>query len=223
MNKNYSSYNSNISGWRCENCGSINRSDAKFCRDCGAPKPVNSTPHVSDPQDKPYIAEMPQKKTSPAIMIAIAVVITLILALATFFVVKMIVEKKAQGDPAPSQEQSQSIDNDADLEDDYDSNDDQGAVAGEDEDPYYKVGDSYYVQDVIMVRYGPGKQYDQMLRDELASDEYAASVDYKDDPEPASLKKGSKIVCRGMSEDGKWMALTEGWVCVYDNGEWLVR
>lgn len=87
----------------------------------------------------------------------------------------------------------------------------------QDEDSYYVEGGIYYVQDVIKVREGPGKNYRQLQRSELTSEDYAISEDYPD----ALLKKGSQVTCLGMS--GDWMMISSGWICVYDEGEYLVK
>lgn len=99
---------------------------------------------------------------------------------------------------------------DEDYQDEYSENSENG-------DSEYIVGESYKVQDVLRVREGPGKNYRQLSRSELTSEDYAKSEDYPD----ALLKKGSTITCQEMS--GNWMRISSGWVCVMDGGERLVE
>lgn len=81
----------------------------------------------------------------------------------------------------------------------------------------YKVGSIYTVQDVLRVRENPDINARHIKRDELASEDYANSVDYPD----ALLQKGTLVECMEMS--GNWMRIASGWICVNDGKEVLVK
>ena len=82
------------------------------------------------------------------------------------------------------------------------------------------IGNTYQIQTNLRVREGPGKEYRILNRDELIGDDYANSVDSKTTTD-ALMEKGKYVTCLGM--EGDWMRIESGWICVYDEGEDLVR
>ena len=87
-------------------------------------------------------------------------------------------------------------------------------------DSYYVIGNTYQIQTNLRVREGPGKEYRILNRDELTGDDFANSVDSKTTTD-ALMEKGKYVKCLGM--EGDWMRIESGWICVYDEGEVLVR
>ena len=110
------------------------------------------------------------------------------------------------------------------TEDEY-YEDDEGAgdnidVDEESSDGYFVTGNTYYVQTNLRVREGPGKEYRILTRDELTPEDYAISVDSETTTD-ALIEKGKMVTCQGMSDN--WMKISSGWICVYDEGEELVK
>ena len=110
-----------------------------------------------------------------------------------------------------------------DENDDVDEND--GDYSNEDypnngNDSYYVIGSSYQIQTNLRVREGPGKEYRILNRDELSPNDYENSVDSKTTTD-ALMEEGKTVICLGM--EGDWMRIESGWICVYDEGEILVR
>ena len=87
-------------------------------------------------------------------------------------------------------------------------------------DSYYVIGSSYQIQTNLRVREGPGKEYRILNRDELSPNDYENSVDSKTTTD-ALMEEGKTVICLGM--EGDWMRIESGWICVYDEGEILVR
>ena len=112
-----------------------------------------------------------------------------------------------------------------DENDDVDMNDDDYSYSDEDypnngNDSYYVIGNSYQIQTNLRVREGPGKEYRILNRDELSPEDYENSVDSKTTTD-ALMEEGKTVLCLGM--EGDWMRIESGWICVYDEGEVLVR
>ena len=89
----------------------------------------------------------------------------------------------------------------------------------EEEDAYFKVGKAYkvVVHEGVRVRKGPSKDYEQVKRKNLSSEYYDQSL--KGDL--ACLKQGATVYC--ISMEGDWMEISDGWVCVRDGGEDLIK
>lgn len=208
-------YNMEAPEWRCENCGRFNHREAKFCRSCGAHGPVMtaSTPATNNF----YVAEMPQKKSSAGKWIAIVASIVIVVAAITFVVIKFVLSEDDQSSTVTTNNQSEAP---ADTTDSYTESGDEVILNQEQDDyasqettpnSYYTIGGTYYVQpeDGVNVRVGPGTNYDVVINQKTGK--------------KVALRKGTAVECEGMSDDGNWMMISSGWICVWDGNETLVR
>ena len=85
-----------------------------------------------------------------------------------------------------------------------------------------QAADSSYTvvtKDGVIVREGPGREYDALKRDEL-NDEYRdMAIQGKGDR--ACLKQGSEVTC--LATDGDWIQISAGWICTKYKDEVLVK
>lgn len=84
-------------------------------------------------------------------------------------------------------------------------------------DVTYVVGETYYVQTPLRVREEPNKDGRWLKREDLVSPDYENSEDTKH----AVLEEDAAVTCYEVLEN--WMRIDSGWVCTYDEGEYLVR
>lgn len=84
-------------------------------------------------------------------------------------------------------------------------------------DSEYVVGNTYYTQDALRVREGPGTNYRWIYRDEMDSTEEMYCID----DDNAVLEEDSPVECLEIS--GDWMRIYSGWICCFDDGERLVK
>ncbi|MBR4091747.1 MAG: hypothetical protein IKK28_12990 [Mogibacterium sp.] len=82
------------------------------------------------------------------------------------------------------------------------------------------IGESYQVQTNLRVRAGAGKEYRILERTELTPEDYEISVNSKTTKD-ALIEKGKWVTCLGMQDN--WMQISSGWICVFDDGEELVK
>ena len=75
----------------------------------------------------------------------------------------------------------------------------------------YEIGKVYTLQSDLYVRQTPNGskvKYDSLTQDGKKNGKF-------DEEGSAILKKGTKVTCRGMSEN--WMQIPSGWVCAYNS------
>ena len=85
-----------------------------------------------------------------------------------------------------------------------------------------QVADSSYTvvtKDGVIVREGPGREYDALKRDEL-NDEYR-DMALQGKGDRACLKQGSEVTC--LATDGDWIQISAGWICTKYKDEVLVK
>jgi hypothetical protein len=77
----------------------------------------------------------------------------------------------------------------------------------------YQIGKTYTLQNDMYVRQTPNGskvKFDSLTEDGKKNGKY-------DDEGNAILKKGTRVTCRGMSEN--WMQIPSGWVCAYNSSK----
>jgi len=211
--------------WRCEKCGKVNIGDSKFCGDCGTPRPDKTAASAGAASGGTGGAggaptPKPQPKPVNKTVIIIAAVTVLVLAVGIPILSRLSstpsYDDEYYGDDYDDGYYDESYD-DSEMSDDgyYDED-----YPNNGNDSYFVIGNTYQIQTNLRVREGPGKEYRILSRDELVGDDYANSVDSKTTTD-ALMEKGKYVTCLGM--EGDWMRIESGWICVYDEGEDLVR
>lgn len=211
----------------CGNCGKNFDEDNIFCPYCGSKVELLKVdviePQTSVNEDILFASnngvhtEKKEGKTTTVVVVSVIAALCLIIGLVA-------VSIKTGGTGSlqnlfTSEEAADDISVDDEEFGFYEENDSENYTT-DDQDSYYVYGDSYRVLTNLRVREGPGKQYRILERDELLYEDYEKSVD-SDETNDALIEKGNIITCLGM--DGDWMNIASGWVCVYDEGEVLVR
>ncbi len=187
--------------WTCS-CGAINLDEEDACHSCGFLRKEIMNPDFNAlEQDKRQRQKKEKEHTRNIIIIGIAAALVLAIGI---IVISVISPKETFEDEYYDESYEEEYPVEEAADEGY-------------EDPYYIVDEVYYTQAVLKVREGPGKDYRQLTRDELAGEDYYNSEDYPD----ALLKKGSPVVCLEMS--GDWMRIESGWICVRDGDETLVE
>lgn len=81
----------------------------------------------------------------------------------------------------------------------------------------YEVGKVYTLQSDMYVRQTPNGakiKYDSLTMDGKKNGKY-------DDEGNAILKKGTRVTCKGMSEN--WMKVPSGWICAYNSAKTYIN
>jgi len=220
----------NDQGWRCPNCGRVNRPETRFCSGCGSARQmVNDNAYgqygAYGNDNSTYVAEVPRKSGGAFKVIAIVLVCLLVAGAAGFGIYKFIDSRRGGDDnyaENPPQETTEDSSETDTSDTDYDEEDNDESADEEpvdNSDSYYVVGNTYTIvaKEGVKVRCGPGRSYDQISRDSLSSEYKSQSLN----GQLACLKKGAVVTCLGM--DGNWMQISDGWICVEYEGETLVE
>lgn len=81
----------------------------------------------------------------------------------------------------------------------------------------YQIGKTYTLQSDMYVRQTPNGtkvKFDSLTADGKKNGRY-------DDEGNAILKKGTRVTCKGMSEN--WMKIPSGWVCAYNSSKTYIK
>ena len=81
----------------------------------------------------------------------------------------------------------------------------------------YQIGKTYTLQSDMYVRQTPNGakvKFDSLTADGKKNGRY-------DDEGNAILKKGTRVTCKGMSEN--WMQIPSGWVCAYNSAKTYIK
>lgn len=81
----------------------------------------------------------------------------------------------------------------------------------------YQIGKTYTLQSDMYVRQTPNGakvKFDSLTQDGKKNGRY-------DDEGNAILKKGTRVTCKGMSEN--WMQIPSGWVCAYNSSKTYIK
>lgn len=81
----------------------------------------------------------------------------------------------------------------------------------------YQIGKTYILQSDMYVRQTPNGakvKFDSLTQDGKKNGKY-------DDEGNAILKKGTRVTCKGMSEN--WMQIPSGWVCAYNSAKTYIK
>lgn len=81
----------------------------------------------------------------------------------------------------------------------------------------YQIGQTYTLQSDMYVRQTPNGskvKFDSLTADGKKNGRY-------DDDGNAILKKGTRVTCKGMSEN--WMKIPSGWVCAYNSTKTYIK
>ena len=81
----------------------------------------------------------------------------------------------------------------------------------------YQIGKTYTLQNDMYVRQTPNGakvKFDSLTQDGKKNGKY-------DDEGNAILKKGTRVTCKGMSEN--WMKIPSGWVCAYNSSKTYIK
>lgn len=251
-------------GWRCPECGKVNKSTARFCTGCGAPVTAAAAGDGYD-QDSyagsrdtgyydqtvvdrntgyydqtvvdrntgyydrgaydAYAAEPEEKSGGALKTIAIILACLLVAGAAGFAVYRFVLSKddNTANQSTPPQQSAQAEDEDTAGEDPGEPDSTPAVVEEDDEDDdddsYFKPGNTYTVvaHDGVRVRSTPSVQDDNQLDRSQLVEYYNQS---HEGPK-ACLKQGTRVTC--ISMEGNWMEISDGWICVYYDGEDLVR
>ena len=222
--------------WNCPNCGRPNKSTARFCAGCGAPKPevnMENTMHGGygayiAPETSYAVATKKQSSGTAKIIAGILAAILLLGAIgfgAWFFFLR----DKVSDEQILANEGSEQVASENEAENtgsEADSNYNPNAadpsesvVVEEPDDSRFKVGSTYTVveKEGVRVRRGPDTSFEQLSYDELT--DYEKSQAQK--AGKACIAKGGKVTCLEMS--GDWMRIESGWVCTYYEGATLIE
>ena len=75
--------------WRCNSCGTENKSDSSFCKNCGSPKP--------------------KRDKTKYFLLAIIGILSVALVFSTFAIIRLVSSSKAAPPPAPTKNLSMNI------------------------------------------------------------------------------------------------------------------
>ena len=81
----------------------------------------------------------------------------------------------------------------------------------------YQIGKVYTLQSDMYVRQTPNGakvKFDSLTQDGKKNGKY-------DDEGNAILKKGTRVTCKGMSEN--WMKIPSGWICAYNSAKTYIK